>query len=128
MKSKPTMREQIADLKADLAGCEVHIEEIEAQNVALTNELAEAVRAAENSISLADHRQALEEKDRAIQQLRDDRRRALEERDDWMKTAKNLADQVQDNIDLLDRISRESVRPGIIGSLGSLARTVWGKS
>lgn len=66
--------ETVDDLLAELAGCEAHIEEIEAQNVDLNNRYDDFVRAAQNSISLADHRRALEEKDRAIQTLRDERR------------------------------------------------------
>lgn len=66
-KKKPTMREQIAELEAELAGCEVRIEELEEENAALQRsiedqyfralrELRDAFRAAgvDDSISAAD--------------------------------------------------------------------------
>src|SRR5690554_6349222 len=55
-----TSQETVDDLLADLAGCEARIEELE----------AELASVGTFSVSIAAHREALEQKDRYIQQLR----------------------------------------------------------
>ena len=137
-KKKPTMREQIAELEAELAGCEVRIEDLEAKNSILQKRVDDGdfgallwLREDLRSAGIADHvgirdgvreladiieasRAHAAESEREAAGFREELRAVTTDRDAWKSTAQSLAKIVHEDgdsyFDPLEKTERQRVR------------------